>query len=66
MVRAWMRATRSDVVGSVIGEEMDSVEGDGEGGGGCCAEVEEDRRQPDTRLLRASKPKTAGPWLLSS
>jgi hypothetical protein len=32
----------------------------------CGAEVEEDRRNPDTKLSRAWAPKVGGPWLLNS
>ena len=58
-----MREANSAVLGggSAIGEETDSVDGDGKDGRGCGAEVEGDRREPDTRLSRASKPKVAGP-----
>jgi len=69
-----MRATRSDVVGSAIGDKADEVGEGGTGANGTATvvvlwgwlEVEEDHPNTDTRLSRASVPKTAGPRLRSS
>ena len=61
VVNLVMRAARSTVVSSAIGGDADG--GGGRGAGGV---VEEDRLDRDTRLSRASTPKTAGPRLRSS
>jgi hypothetical protein len=63
-----MRVVRSAVISSAISGYSDSVGGDdatkvGRRTGGV---VEEDRLDHDTRLSRASTPKTAGPRLRSS
>jgi hypothetical protein len=68
VVNLVMRAVRSTVVSSAMGGDSNDVGGESaaEVGMGTDDVVEEDRLDHDTRLSRASTPKTAGPRLRSS
>ena len=61
-----MRAARSAVVGSAISEVMDGAGGAAAVDGLAEEETEAERLEADTRLSRASVPKTGGPRLRSS
>ena len=68
-VRASIILAKSAVVGSDMAEETEAAADGGDGGGrggGCSVEEAEERLEPDTKLSRASVPKTAGPRLRSS
>ena len=76
-VKASIILARSAVVGSAMPEVTEAAAdcGDvgelgadtgGKAAGGWSVDEEEDRLEPDTKLSRASVPKTAGPRLRSS
>ena len=64
-VKASIIVARSAVVGSAMPEVTEAT-ADGGDGGVLGADAKEDRLEPDTKLSRASVPKTAGPRLRSS